>query len=73
MHDLDHFDECLVDIKGKNAKIKVTGMPGKHVPPGPGGVAGKMNDLLGAVGGLISLFTLFDFDSALLFMFNFLT
>ncbi|KAL9135450.1 MAG: hypothetical protein Q9175_003361 [Cornicularia normoerica] len=49
VHDLDFFDECLVDIKGKKAAIKVTGMPGKHVPPGPGGVAGKINDLLGAV------------------------
>lgn len=49
MHDLDFFDECLVGIAGKEAAIKVTGMPGKHVPPGPGGVAGKMNDLLGAV------------------------
>lgn len=49
VHDLDFFDECLVGIAGKEAAIKVTGMPGKHVPPGPGGVAGKMNDLLGAV------------------------
>ncbi|KAL9066230.1 MAG: hypothetical protein Q9161_007687 [Pseudevernia consocians] len=51
VHDLDFFDECLVDIAGSDnrAAIKVTGMPGKHVPPGPGGVAGKMNDLLGAV------------------------
>ena len=44
----------LVDIKKSNAggeipSIKVTGMPGKHVPPGPGGVMGKMNDLLSAV------------------------
>ena len=49
VHDLDFFDECLVRIAGKEAAIKVTGMPGKHVPPGPGGVAGKVNDLLGAV------------------------
>ena len=49
VHDLDFFDECLVSIKGKKAAIKVTGMPGKHVPPGPAGVAGKLNDLLGAV------------------------
>lgn len=38
--------------KGRNEKkpaIKVTGMPGKHVPPGPGGVVGKMNDFLSAV------------------------
>ena len=50
VHDLDFFDDCLVDIVGSSAAIKVTGMPGKHVPPGPGGVAGKLNDLLGAVG-----------------------
>lgn len=51
VHDLDFFDECLVEVAGNESKaaIKVTGMPGKHVPPGPGGVAGKMNDLLGAV------------------------
>ena len=56
MHDLDFFDECLVEIAGKSAAIKVTGMPGKHVPPGPGNVAGKMNDLLGAVSFLFSFF-----------------
>jgi len=54
VHDLDFFDDALVDIKGstkggKQAAIKVTGMPGKHVPPGPGGMMGKMNDLLAAV------------------------
>ncbi len=31
----------------KKPSIKVTGMPGKHVPPG---VLGTANDLLGAVG-----------------------
>lgn len=41
----------FVDVKkgndtGKTPAIKVTGMPGKHVPPGPLSVA---NDLLGAV------------------------
>ncbi|KAK3171230.1 hypothetical protein OEA41_003314 [Lepraria neglecta] len=54
VHDLDFFDDILVDIQnsgkgGKKPAIKVTGMPGKHVPPGPGGVMGKMNDLLAAV------------------------
>ncbi|KAL6717260.1 hypothetical protein ACLMJK_005175 [Lecanora helva] len=55
VHDLDFFDEMLVDIKKapgageKIPSIKVTGMPGKHVPPGPGGVMEKMNDLLSAV------------------------
>lgn len=53
---LDHFDSMYVDIKQsgttttetkkKVPAIKVTGMPGKHVPPGPLAV---MNDLLGAV------------------------
>ena len=35
--------------KKKSPAIKVTGMPGKHVPPGPGGVVGKLNDLIAAV------------------------
>ena len=45
----------MVDIASNNSKkekkpaIKVTGMPGKHVPPGPGGVVGKLNDLIAAV------------------------
>lgn len=50
----------MVDIAGsskkegegegaKKAAIKVTGMPGKHVPPGPGGVVGMLNDLIAAV------------------------
>lgn len=56
VHDLDFYDECLVSIKGKKAAIKVTGMPGKHVPPGPGGAVGKLNDLLGAVRFLILSF-----------------
>ncbi|KAL9579073.1 MAG: hypothetical protein Q9203_006853 [Teloschistes exilis] len=52
VHDLDFFQDMLVDIanasdtgKGKPA-IKVTGMPGKHVPPG---VLGTLNDLINAV------------------------
>lgn len=32
--------------QGKHPAIKVTGMPGKHVPPG---VLGAMNDFLQAV------------------------
>ncbi|KAL9127693.1 MAG: hypothetical protein Q9217_003492 [Psora testacea] len=55
VHDLDFFDDILVDIEGaksvqggKKPALKVTGMPGKHVPPGPGGVMGKLNDLLAA-------------------------
>ena len=51
---LDFFDSMMVDVTtqqqdGKqNAvpSVKVTGMPGKHVPPGPLSVA---NDLLNAV------------------------
>lgn len=64
MHDLDFFDECLVEIAGNESKaaIKVTGMPGKHVPPGPGGVAGKMNDLLGAVSFFPPLISRFLFS-----------
>ena len=52
---LDFFQSMLVDIKvpGQRARnermprIKVTGMPGKHVPSG--GVIGTANDLLQAV------------------------
>jgi L-ascorbate metabolism protein UlaG (beta-lactamase superfamily) len=55
VHDLDHFESVMLHIDGgkhgqvpdgKVPVIKVTGMPGKHVPPGPLAVA---NDLLGAV------------------------
>lgn len=47
---LDFFENMLLNIatknEGRKAAIKVTGMPGKHVPPGPLSVA---NDLLSAV------------------------
>ncbi|KAL8809423.1 MAG: hypothetical protein Q9223_007929, partial [Gallowayella weberi] len=51
VHDLDFFQDMLVDIEGgeekeKKPAIKVTGMPGKHVPPG---VLGTLNDLVNAV------------------------
>lgn len=53
VYELDFFQSMLVDVResesrdqGKSPAIKVTGMPGKHVPPGPLSVA---NDLLGAV------------------------
>lgn len=56
VYDLDFFDSMYVDIKKsgttstpvekKVPAIKVTGMPGKHVPPGP---LATMNDLVGAV------------------------
>lgn len=51
---LDFFDSLIMPIvqrtstnsNGKTPQIKVTAMPGKHVPPGPLAV---VNDLLGAV------------------------
>jgi len=52
VHDLDFFQDMFVDIKssgggeGKRPALKVTGMPGKHVPPG---VLGTLNDLINAV------------------------
>ena len=52
VYDLDFFESSLLNVNnpesktGKVPAIKVTGMPGKHVPPGPLAVA---NDLLGAV------------------------
>ena len=56
MQDLDFYDDILVNIEGargapgeKKPALKVIGMPGKHVPPGPGGVVGKVNDLVAAV------------------------
>lgn len=52
VHELDFWDSLMIDVAtnkitaGRKPGIKVTGMPGKHVPPGPLAVA---NDLLGAV------------------------
>ena len=52
VYDLDFFENAMLDIKGERGEgdkataIKVTGMPGKHVPPGPLSIA---NDLLAAV------------------------
>ncbi|KAL8923120.1 MAG: hypothetical protein Q9208_004804 [Pyrenodesmia sp. 3 TL-2023] len=53
VHDLDFFEDLLVDVeggreegRGQGPKIKVTGMPGKHVGDG---VMGTLNDLVGAV------------------------
>lgn len=50
VYDLDFFESAFLNIKAgssdKTPTIKVTGMPGKHVPDGPLAV---MNDLLGAV------------------------
>jgi L-ascorbate metabolism protein UlaG (beta-lactamase superfamily) len=54
VHALDFWNSLLLDVsksdeangRGPKPSIKVTGMPGKHVPPGPLNVA---NDILGAV------------------------
>ncbi|KAF1950425.1 Metallo-hydrolase/oxidoreductase [Byssothecium circinans] len=52
VHALDFFESMRLDVKtgkiqgGQKPSVKVTGMPGKHVPPGPLSVA---NDLLKAV------------------------
>ncbi|KAF2201836.1 Metallo-hydrolase/oxidoreductase [Delitschia confertaspora ATCC 74209] len=52
VHDLDFFESMMVDIVtptmqgGRKPAIKVTGMPGKHVPDG---FLAKANELLGAV------------------------
>lgn len=51
VYDLDFFESAVLNIKSATdsagvPSIKVTGMPGKHVPPGPLSVA---NDLLSAV------------------------
>lgn len=51
MHDLDFFEDMLVDIEGAGERmgtpaLKITGMPGKHVPDG---VLGTLNDLIKAV------------------------
>ncbi|RYP45134.1 hypothetical protein DL768_008492 [Monosporascus sp. mg162] len=57
VHDLDFFESLMLhvdggsadrnaDLRGKASVVKVTGMPGKHVPPGP---LAKANDFLKAV------------------------
>ncbi|KAL8971038.1 MAG: hypothetical protein Q9197_003486 [Variospora fuerteventurae] len=46
VYDLDFFEDAMVNVEGAKAAIKVTGMPGKHVPPG---VMGTLNDMVGAV------------------------
>ncbi|KAK3938680.1 hypothetical protein QBC46DRAFT_389601 [Diplogelasinospora grovesii] len=56
VHDLDFFESMLLPIapppppgsqqQNRKAVVRVTGMPGKHVPPGPLNVA---NEILGAV------------------------
>ena len=45
--DLDFFETAIVRIEGQSpAAVKVTGMPGKHVPQG---VLSTLNDLVQAV------------------------
>lgn len=54
VYDLDFFENMLLSVAtstsgeggDKSPAIKVTGMPGKHVPPGP---LAAVNDFLGAV------------------------
>ncbi|KAL9009382.1 MAG: hypothetical protein Q9173_005587 [Seirophora scorigena] len=46
VYDVDFFEDVMVDVEEATAAIKVTGMPGKHVPPG---VMGTLNDMVGAV------------------------
>jgi L-ascorbate metabolism protein UlaG (beta-lactamase superfamily) len=56
--DLEFFESAIVDIENgkvdengeKKPAMKVTGMPGKHVPPG---LLSQANDLLGAVRGIM--------------------
>lgn len=52
--DLDFFEGMFLDIKrpsedGRIPAMKITGMPGKHVPPGPAGALKAANELLQAV------------------------
>lgn len=57
VYELDAFQSMMLDIrqdpkpKSKVPAIKVTGMPGKHVPPG---VLSALNDLAKAVSPLLS-------------------
>lgn len=52
VHALDFWASLTIDIKPRSAtgsptpSLKITGMPGKHIPPGPLSIA---NDLLSAV------------------------
>lgn len=50
VYDLDFWESMMVDVKpageGRKPRIKVTGMPGKHVPDG---VLGTVNEFLKAV------------------------
>jgi hypothetical protein len=64
VYDLDTYKSMIVDIapgsksqgkaesqsKQKGPAMKVTAMPGKHVPPG---ILGTLNDFVGAVSSLL--------------------
>ena len=43
---VDFWESLVVDVGGEGLGVKVTGMPGKHVPDG---IIGTLNDLAGAV------------------------
>ncbi|KAI5846779.1 beta-lactamase superfamily domain-containing protein [Tricharina praecox] len=53
VYPLDPFECGVIPILGgagsNKPAIRVTAMPGKHVPPGPAHILDKVNDLLGAV------------------------
>ncbi|EAU80968.1 hypothetical protein CC1G_03144 [Coprinopsis cinerea okayama7 len=56
VYSLDFFESLFIDFKNQSAAsgakqplIKVTGMPGKHVPPGPAHILSAANELLGMV------------------------
>ncbi|KAL9112008.1 MAG: hypothetical protein Q9227_003628 [Pyrenula ochraceoflavens] len=59
VHDLDFWDSMILNVRNDNAgsskkaQVKVTGMPGKHVPPG--GVLEAANDLMKAVSELLDI------------------
>lgn len=63
VHALDFFESCLVNIKtqdeslatttGPSPVIKVTGMPGKHVPDG---ILSTLNNLASAVSRIFLLY-----------------
>jgi hypothetical protein len=46
---LDHHETGILMLGETTAAIRVMAVPGKHVPPGPGHLLEKANDLLGAV------------------------
>jgi L-ascorbate metabolism protein UlaG (beta-lactamase superfamily) len=55
VYGVDAFESVVLDVGGGGGgggardMVKITGMPGKHVPPGPAGAVGALNDVLGAV------------------------